>query len=194
MLAAKSPIAGDQIQQPKSARKPLQPRNSQANLPIDDRLKLKSKAQWIDISVMNDSNKENCHQLQPAPATVSSFDASLAEELSAIRQKNERLRLEKEKTEKILGDRDLVLEMNLKELITRGEFQKQLEIEVDRLFRLKELKSFCMKISPHRSLREKEQGRKIKEGQSQEMDAEESIESTSEITSPSNTSQIDTKK
>ncbi|GMP25766.1 hypothetical protein CsSME_00002466 [Camellia sinensis var. sinensis] len=59
-------------------------------------------------------------------------------------QKIERLRLDREKTEKMLRERHLVMETNLKEMVKRGEVQKLLEIEVDRLFRLKELKSSCM--------------------------------------------------
>ncbi|THG01714.1 hypothetical protein TEA_023502 [Camellia sinensis var. sinensis] len=86
----------------------------------------------------------NPHLVNAAPAKIESIDVSLAEELSAIRQKIERLRLDREKTEKMLRQRDLVMETNLKEMVNRGEVQKLLEIEVDRLFRLKELKSSCM--------------------------------------------------
>ncbi|KAK8682589.1 hypothetical protein V6N13_054973 [Hibiscus sabdariffa] len=83
---------------------------------------------------------------------------SLAEELSAFRKKMERLRLDKEKTEKILKERDAVLHLQLKEMEERGQIQTHLEIQVDRLFRLKELKSYCMRISPLKSLRERQRG------------------------------------
>lgn len=76
------------------------------------------------------------------PTKIESIDVSL-EELSAIRLKLERMRLDKEETEKMLRERDLVMEAGMKELVERGEIQKMLEIEVDRLFRLKELKSSC---------------------------------------------------
>lgn len=77
------------------------------------------------------------------PTKIGSIDVSLAEELSAIRLKLERMRLDKEETEKMLRERDLAMEAGMKELVERGEIQKMLEIEVDRLFRLKELKSSC---------------------------------------------------
>ncbi|KAK8485401.1 hypothetical protein V6N11_037098 [Hibiscus sabdariffa] len=83
---------------------------------------------------------------------------SLAEELSAFREKMERLRLDKEKMEKILKERDAVLHLQMKEMEERGQIQTHLEIQVDRLFRLKELKSYCMRISPLKSLRERQRG------------------------------------
>ncbi|KAL7219817.1 hypothetical protein ACSBR2_012809 [Camellia fascicularis] len=46
------------------------------------------------------------------------------------------MRLDKEKTEKMPRERHLVMETNLKEMVKRGEVQKLLEIEVDRLFRV----------------------------------------------------------
>lgn len=72
------------------------------------------------------------------------MDSSLAEELSAIKKKLERLRSDKERTEKMLEERAMVLDLQKKELEQRGEVQKRLEIEVDRLYRLKELHSYSM--------------------------------------------------
>jgi uncharacterized protein YdgA (DUF945 family) len=72
------------------------------------------------------------------------LDSSLAEELSAIKKKLERLRSDKERTEKMLEERAMVLDLQKKELEQRGEAQKRLEIEVDRLYRLKELHSYSM--------------------------------------------------
>ena len=53
----------------------------------------------------------------------------------------ERLRSDGERTEKMLRERDLLLEMKMKEVEERGEIQKSLEIELDRLYRLKQLQS-----------------------------------------------------
>lgn len=61
-----------------------------------------------------------------------------------MRKKLERLRLDREKTEKMLRERDLVLESQMKEIERRGEVQKTLEIEVDKLYRLKQLHISCM--------------------------------------------------
>ncbi|KAI8565860.1 hypothetical protein RHMOL_Rhmol03G0293700 [Rhododendron molle] len=41
----------------------------------------------------------------------------------------------------MLRERDLTMEANMKELVERGDIQKMFEIEVDRLFWLKELKN-----------------------------------------------------
>ena len=53
----------------------------------------------------------------------------------------DRLRSDRERTEKMLRERDLMLEMKMKEVEERGEIQKSLEIELDRLYRLKQLQS-----------------------------------------------------
>ncbi|KAL3533632.1 hypothetical protein ACH5RR_007153 [Cinchona calisaya] len=168
MLKAQSPLSGNLIQRPKTCRKPLQPKNSPATPILTPHQKVKptkknAAAEWIEISVIDeDSNKENINPLlATTPVKSESFkfeqlDASLAEELCAIREKLERLRIEKEKTEKRLRERDSLLNMQMKELENRGEMQKMLEIEVDRLYRLKQLKLSCMRISPIRSLRDKE--------------------------------------
>ncbi|KAL4310017.1 hypothetical protein GQ457_01G035910 [Hibiscus cannabinus] len=97
------------------------------------------------------------HQAPTATEKMETATASLAEELSGLRKKMERLRLDKEKTEKMLDGMDGVLLLQMKEMEERGQIQRQLEIQVDRLFRLKELKSYCMRISPLKSLREKQQ-------------------------------------
>ncbi|XP_059642276.1 high mobility group B protein 6 [Cornus florida] len=186
MLKIQSPLAGNQIQRPKSGRKPLQPKNFPAN-PIGNHVKPKPKPEWIEISLISDSNKEN-----HPPTKISSFDTSLAEELSAIREKLERLRFDKEKTEKMLKERDLMLEMNMKELEKRGEMQQQLEIEVDRLFRLKELKTSCMRTSSIRSLREKDHERKIRDDRSQDTRSEYGDESKDESVMQSPSSEIET--
>uniref|UniRef100_A0A5B7BNP4 High mobility group B protein 6 n=1 Tax=Davidia involucrata TaxID=16924 RepID=A0A5B7BNP4_DAVIN len=191
MLKAQRPLAGNQIQRPNSGRKPLQPKNSLPNPITNGVLKPKQTPEWIKISLIDDSNKEN-HPVYATPIKIESFDPSLAEELSAIREKLERLRLDKEKTEKMLQERDLVLEMNMKELEKRGEAQKQLEIEVDRLYRLKELRSSCMRISSIRSLREKEHEIKIKKDQSQDIKIKDRDELKDEIASQSTSSEIDT--
>ncbi|XP_057486632.1 high mobility group B protein 13-like [Actinidia eriantha] len=192
MLKSLSPLNGNHIHRPKSGRKPLQPRNFPANLPINNQINPKLKPEFIEISLIDDSNKENPHLVNPTPAKVESFDASLAEELSAIRERLERQRLDREKTEKMLRERDLVMEMNLKEMFKRGEVQKQLEMEVDRLFRLKELQS-SMKISPIRSLREKQEDWKSREEQSQDLNAAED-RNTYESPMPSPSPEIHTHK
>lgn len=76
--------------------------------------------------------------------SIESCDLSLADELNAVKRKMERLRLDGERTEKMLRERDLVLELRMKELLQRSQEQRDLEMEVDRLFRLKELRSYCM--------------------------------------------------
>ncbi|KAJ0483574.1 hypothetical protein HanIR_Chr13g0666261 [Helianthus annuus] len=70
--------------------------------------------------------------------------------------KEERLRLDKEKTEKMLENRGLMLEMKAKEINQKFETQKSLQTEADLLFKFK---SLCNRIRP---LRENEQNFKQK--------------------------------
>ncbi|XWS13039.1 hypothetical protein CRYUN_Cryun36dG0003000 [Craigia yunnanensis] len=189
-----------------SGRKPLQPKNNTATTNdnvVVKQIKSKPKQEWRD-----NSNKENLNHhpmTMYANATTPpkkmeaaldlDLDSSLAEELSAIRKKLEQLRLDKEKTEKMLKEREAMLHLQMKEMEKRGQIQKQLEIEVDRLFRLKELESYCMRISPIKSLRERQQGRKINEVQSLEIKAadweEESVdENTLQSPTPSDSSEF----
>ncbi|KAL6337593.1 hypothetical protein AAG906_037186 [Vitis piasezkii] len=162
MPTARFPVAGTQKLRTKIGRKPLRPRNISADL---DSVQIKAKPEWIEISRVADSNKEN-HPVYVTPVKMESFDASLAEELSAVRKRRERLKIEGDKVEKMLRERDLVMEMWMKEVKQRGEEQKKLEMEVDRLYRLKELRS-AMRISPIRPLREREREKKIDPAQSQ---------------------------
>ncbi|KAK9057836.1 hypothetical protein SSX86_022674 [Deinandra increscens subsp. villosa] len=201
MLTLRSPVTGNHLPRPKTGRRPLQPLTSPANVPppppIDNNYqKPHLKHGFIEIQI-EDSNKENPNpnpnpnpnqkvtrasdpdqtrfsvsNLPAAPVQIEQFEVSLADELSAIREKMERLKADKEKTEKMLRERELLMEMKMKELNQRGEIQKVLEIEVDRLYRLNELRSVCNRILPIRSLREKEQ-EKIKPDKSQGGDVEE---------------------
>ncbi|KAJ8559415.1 hypothetical protein K7X08_003473 [Anisodus acutangulus] len=163
-------------------RKPLQPKNTPSTPLTTNPIPEK----WNGISLIQNSNKENVHPDFPTPKKATNpiniiqaepFDSSLAEELSAIREKLERLRSDKEKTEKMLKERDLMLDLQIKEMLNRGEEQKQLELEVDRLFRLKELRLSCtLKISPIRTLREKEEEKKIKGDHLKELNYDEEDE------------------
>ena len=85
------------------------------------------------------NNKENI-------PFIDSMDASLAEELTAVKKKLERIKSDKDKTEKMLQERDRTIEIQMNQLLQRGEFQKELELEVDRLFRLNQLKLASMVI------------------------------------------------
>ncbi|KAI8534596.1 hypothetical protein RHMOL_Rhmol10G0102600 [Rhododendron molle] len=138
----------------KSGRKPLQPKNIQANPPAHHQLVNPNKPKpekWIEISLMDYLNKENNnngHMVYVAtPTKIKSIDVSLVEELRAICLKLEWMRLDKEETEKMLRERDLAMEAGMKELVERGDIQKMLEIEVDRLFQLKELKNTHCRFS-----------------------------------------------
>lgn len=144
MLAAQSPISGHRlIGAPISSRRPLQPKN---NIPTNDNKPKPNPADWAANSNSN-SNKENIPPIHStAPIRKESFpiDVCLADELSAVREKLERQRIDREKNERLLRERGLMMDLQLKEMINRGEVQKQLEIEVDRLYRLKEIRLACM--------------------------------------------------
>ncbi|XP_030442817.1 formin-like protein 5 [Syzygium oleosum] len=181
--AGPGPGAGpgdDRLRHKPGGRKPLQPRNSSpAALPSGDQPK--PKPERIGISpVLLESDKENRPYPPPPPPSPPSsrraaaappppppalvveeqeqqqqLDASLAEELVAVRKKLERLRADGERTEAMLKERDGFLATKAREVEERGEVQKLLEIEVDRLYRLKQLKLSLARVSPIRSLRER---------------------------------------
>lgn len=122
-----------------SGRKALQPRNIFNVPPADTQLQLK-KAKAPPPHDDDDARGEN---LVPVPVpVVESMDASLAEELNAFKKKLERLREDRERTEKLLEERDGAMDLKMSHLLQRGEIQKSLEIQVDRLFRLKELHAY----------------------------------------------------
>ncbi|KAK0585742.1 hypothetical protein LWI29_033388 [Acer saccharum] len=180
--------AADQKLRPKSGRKPLHPINS----PITTTPKPKAKQNQIALDKENSNN--NHHQVK-----METLDASLAEELSAIRKKMERLRLDRERTEKMLEDRAAAMETHLKEIQQRGEIQKTFELEVDRLYRLNQLKSYCLRISTIRTLREKEEDKRMGEGEASnshqyQEDDEESVGDNSPLCPSPSSSELVTDK
>ncbi|XP_074311931.1 uncharacterized protein LOC141647582 isoform X2 [Silene latifolia] len=170
MLTANSATTQPSHHSKHGFRKPLQPRNiiifPNSNSNSTQITKSPKKCQinnsFSFFPINNDhSNKENFRVLANPVETI---DASLAEELTAVRLKMERLRLDREKTEKLLEEREKFLDFQLYELEERGELQRELEMEVDRLFRLNQLKHASMKMSPI-PLREKAmEKKKNKEG------------------------------
>ncbi|EPS73124.1 hypothetical protein M569_01637, partial [Genlisea aurea] len=126
-------------------RTALRPMNPPAILPT----KTPQKTQNPKIRRIDGSNKENFPAADASPP-------SLAEELMVVREKLERQRADKETTEKLLRQRMQFLDSQMKEVLRRGELQKEVEMEVDRLYRLREIKLACVKITPIRSLRERE--------------------------------------
>ncbi|GMJ01618.1 hypothetical protein HRI_003831000 [Hibiscus trionum] len=136
-------------------RMPLHPL-SNSNTATDSVLGSNPKQQYCVLH-SKEGNLNLQYPIAPTDTAIDLYSTSLAEELSGFRKKMERLRLDKEKTEKMLIEREELLVLQMKEMEERGQVQRQLEIQVDRLFRLKELKSHCMRISPLKSLREKQQ-------------------------------------
>ncbi|XP_047980821.1 uncharacterized protein LOC125222333 [Salvia hispanica] len=98
----------------------------------------------VDISI---SNKENVPP--SAQLNEEAVDPSLK-------------RLETLRCEEALRDKSLMLDSAIKEILNRGEAQKQLELELDRLYRLNQINLACMMTSRLRSLRDKEEEKKMK--------------------------------
>ncbi|WOL01876.1 high mobility group B protein 6 [Canna indica] len=91
-------------------------------------------------------------------------EASLAEELAVIKRRRERLRAERERTEKSLRERDAVMRRWAVELEKWADEQRNLELEFTLWIKLQDLKcSSSMMWSPVQSLREKEQQRRSME-------------------------------
>ncbi|KAF5190349.1 myelin transcription factor [Thalictrum thalictroides] len=169
--------------EPKSIRKPLQPKNFNSN---DENFQTKKKPnqrqKWFEITLVEDSNKENHgHPISSIVKKIEPFDSSLAEELNVIRKRLERLKLEKAKTETLLKKKDLVLEMGLKEIEKRGELQKKVEMETENVLRLKELRTFCLRTPAIQSLREREEEKKIKEAELMEKSKENEAETSESV-------------
>ncbi|GAA0171910.1 hypothetical protein LIER_25842 [Lithospermum erythrorhizon] len=60
-----------------------------------------------------------------------------------------RMKIDKDETESLLKERDLMLDNQMNQLKSKVEAQKQLEDQVHRLFRLKELRLSCLiNVSP----------------------------------------------
>ncbi|XVF84148.1 hypothetical protein PTKIN_Ptkin17bG0002500 [Pterospermum kingtungense] len=119
-----------------SQRKPLLPKNTNTattneTVLVMKQMKSKPKEEWMEGSI-SDKGNLNHHPM--------------------------RKKMDKEKTEKMLKERDVVVQLQMKEVEERGLIQRQLEMEVDMLFRLKELKSYNLRISPIKTLRERLQG------------------------------------
>ncbi|WVZ07971.1 hypothetical protein V8G54_021317 [Vigna mungo] len=180
-----TPTTGAPKIRPRSGRTPLQLKNSPAD-PIQPSAKPKPKPDrpCFEISLIDKENNPMAAVSIPAAAPP---ETSLAEELSAVKKKLERMKEDKDRTEKILNEKHAMLDVKMKEMEERGEIQKNLEIEVDRLFRLKELKNRCMRVSPMRTLREKEQGKIVNEAPStsEKVKTEEMVASESESESES---------
>lgn len=140
MLAAQPPLSSHHlIRRPKGGRIPLEPKNPSTIAPN----RVIKSAECVEISWLDYSNKENVPPF--FSIEKESFQTeSVDDELKAVREKIERLRIEKDKNERMLRERGRMLDLEMKEVVNRGEDQKQLEIEVDRLYRLKEIKLACM--------------------------------------------------
>lgn len=84
------------------------------------------------LSCNKDKDKENVHPFffystNPPPPPPANSD-----------------RADEMRSEKMLRERGVMLDLEMEEMVKRGEVQKQLELEVDRLYRLKEIKLACM--------------------------------------------------
>lgn len=109
--------------QPPFHRKPLQPKNQYATT---------TRNLVPEISFSNKENVPPLYSSTPVKKEIGDDDDDDA------------LLAEKLKTEKVLRERWMMLDLEMKEMVKRGEIQKQLELEVDRLYRLKEINIACM--------------------------------------------------
>ncbi|KAJ8476029.1 hypothetical protein OPV22_019756 [Ensete ventricosum] len=198
---------------PTPRRKPLQPRNFDLATTAGNHPKPKPIAHRIPPPIRGSPGKENCPVLPTEPEPEARpREASLAEELAAVRQRRERLRADREKTEEVLRERDAVMQRWAVELEKRAEEQRNLELELRLLIKLQDLMSCSMIPSPVRSLREQEQQhstvvqsqmtspvRSLREKERQksmeaQLQAPQSEEQNSEADKPSATQENETEK
>ncbi|XP_020600170.1 high mobility group B protein 6-like [Phalaenopsis equestris] len=150
-------------------RKPLQPRNTPANPVIELPSKPTSSNEIpsfkLKTAVLGSKENTEITTALPLPAMASGdflppADAlSLAEELGAARRLKERLRLEREKTETILRDKDLVLEKEAREAERRELEHIELEVKLQSLLHLFELRSL-LRFDTISSLRQQEEDKR----------------------------------
>ncbi|XP_031498719.1 uncharacterized protein LOC116263212 isoform X2 [Nymphaea colorata] len=118
-----------------------------------------SDDKWIIISLAEDKGSgkfvSNVDPGKVAFLPKNDMDASLAEELEMIRQKNERLRVERAKTDDIFKAKDQVMKRMEEQLELRWKAQERLEMELERLLSLKELNDCLLGFQPVVPLREK---------------------------------------
>ncbi|CAL9189843.1 unnamed protein product [Musa hybrid cultivar] len=144
---------------PTPRRKPLQPRNFNLSTTAGLQPKPKPIALRIPPPIRGSPGKENCPILPPEPEPEPEArprEASLAEELAAVRQMRDRLRADREKTEEVLRERDAVMQRWAVELEKRAEEQRNLELELRLLIKLQDLISCSMIPSSVQSLRHQE--------------------------------------
>ncbi|KAK8928887.1 hypothetical protein KSP39_PZI017645 [Platanthera zijinensis] len=129
--------------QPTRRRQPLQLRNTPAHqaMEIQQKPSPTRVKPPVMLSQSASGGKENSGIITaflspsgdlPAPADA----LSLAEELGAARRRNEKLRLERQRTESTLRMRDLVLENGVREAERREVEQREAELKLQQLLRL----------------------------------------------------------
>lgn len=77
-----------------------------------------------------------------------SKQSSFEKDLLEMQEKMQQLRLEKEKTEELLKEKDEMLKQKEQELDERGRQQEKLQIELKKLHKLKEFKPTMVTIFP----------------------------------------------
>lgn len=140
-------------------RRPLQPINTPANLsselsPKPCSFRKVSPFKLAKVEPAGEVNSEIAAALPTSPMASGDLllpaeTLSLAEELGAARRLKERLRSEREKTETMLRDRDLVLEKEAREAERRELEHTEVEVKLQSLLRLIELRSLL--VSPFNS-------------------------------------------
>ncbi|CAA6661884.1 unnamed protein product [Spirodela intermedia] len=73
------------------------------------------------------------------PAGIDPADTSLGKELVAVRRRRERIRSERERTEKLLIERSRMLDTAMRKAEDRWEAQLKMEAELRQVIRLREL-------------------------------------------------------
>lgn len=141
-------------------RRPLQPKNLNSIPSLENppkKLKKLNQKTTTQPLIQDNASKEN-HLIQPSVCEENLKEekqddelreASLAEELEIVRRRRERLRLEREKTEEMLTERDLVLERAMKEMERRAEEQNSIELEIYKFILLKDLRTSSMVSDLH---------------------------------------------
>ncbi|XP_065858647.1 high mobility group B protein 13-like [Euphorbia lathyris] len=151
-LATSTPIKSDPpvSKKPRNKRNPLKQKNpstNEANI-IAQKISVASPVVVLSSDV-DPSLKENLSQPHSSPkkskgratkAKQANKQSSFEKEMEEMQEMLQRLKLEKEKTEELLKEKDEILKAKEEELGNRGKEQEKLQMELKKLQKLKEFK------------------------------------------------------
>ncbi|CAA7398254.1 unnamed protein product [Spirodela intermedia] len=157
-----SPAIGILRSRHRSHRRPLQPKNTPSEPHRSSGGVKRGQSPRTIQSSPEDAigGKEN--RPQELSAGIDPADTSLGKELVAVRRRRERIRSERERTEKLLIERSRMLDTAMRKAEDRWEAQLKMEAELRQVIRLRELGPSPSRETNRERSRERERERRGK--------------------------------